>query len=240
MVLTVGQGSASGDSCISTLMVRRPPGCAGVAGESAAGRPGVRSGYGNRTGWRAVFDLDAWIRALLVVTVGVVLLSALACGVALVRDTTGHDWYATGKLTITELLIGIGFDDSAPTQYRNWRDEVLSLTRDELRNNADALFARRHVLRTARKAAELGACCGFGGALLCLALFRRQDRRPTRHTAPEPATAAAVPVREPPVRSPDSRTQGAGARDSGKGAGKSDVRSTARRTRRKRHYGRWI
>ena len=226
-----------------------------------------------------MFDPDAWIWALLVVTVGVVSLSALACAVALVRDTTGHDWYATGKVTLTELLIGIGYDNSALTEYRNWRGEVESLTRDELRNNADAGFARRHLLRTARKAAELGACCGIGGALLCLAVFGRQDRGQARRPVPEPApprwpgtpgesaspqttavserdtagsrsgqpvTAAAVAVREPPVRPPDSQTREAGEpepkgkRDSGKGAGKTGERPTARRTRRKRNYDRWI
>ena len=223
-------------------------GAPALHGSPQPGDLGVRStsGYGNRTGWRAVFDPDAWIRALLVVIGGVVSLSVLACAVALVRDTTGHDWYATGKLTLAELLIGIGLDDSAMTEYRNWRGEVLSLTRAELRENADAGFARRHLLRTARKAAELGACCGFGGALLCLAVFGRPERRQTRDTAPEPVTAAAVPVREPPDRPPDSQNRGptepeaTGVRDSGKGTGKSGARSTARQTRRKRDYGRWI
>lgn len=212
------------------------------------------SGYGNRTGWSAVFDLDAWIRALLVVTAGVVTMSALACAVALVRDTRAHDWYASGTLTFTELLIGIGLDDSAPTEYRNWRGEALSLTREELRNNADAQFARRHVLRTARKAAELGACCGFGGAVLCLVLFRRQDRRRSQHAVREPVSEHPVPTqpgptapaREPRVRPPDSdaRRRGtaepAGEPDSGKGDGTGGERSKDRPSRRKRDYGRWI
>ena len=193
------------------------------------------SGYGGRSGWRAVFDLDAWIRALLVVTVWVVFLSALACVVALVRDTTEHDWYATGKLTLTELMIVIGFDGSVVTEYRDWRGEVESLTRADLRINADARVARRHLLRTARKAAELGACCGLGGALLCLAVFGRQAWRQT-----------PLPAPEPPVRSAEDQAQGfiepdpAGARDSGNGGGKSGARSTERPTRRKRNYGRWI
>lgn len=212
------------------------------------------SGYGSRSGWRAVFDLDAWIRALLVLTFAVASMSALACGVALVRDTTGHDWYATGKLTFAELPIGFLFDDSAPTEYRNWRGEVLSVTREELRNNADAQFARRHVLRTARKAAELGACCGFGGALLCLALFRRQDRGRPQHAVREPVSgqpvrtqrAPTAPAREPPVPPADSETRRPGGAeppagpDSGKRAGKSGDTPKERPSRRKRNYGRWI
>ncbi len=184
----------------------------------------------------------------------VVSMSALACAVALVRDTTGHDWYATGKLTVAELPIGFLFDDGARTEYRNWRGEVLSLTREELRHNADALFARRHVLRTARKSAELGACCGFGGALLCLVLFRRQDRRRSQHAVREPVReqpvsrqpVPSVPARELPVRQPDSETrrtgkaEPAGEPDSGKRDGKSGARSKDRPSRRRRHYGRWI
>lgn len=212
------------------------------------------SGYGNRTGWSAVFDLDTWIRALLVVTGGVVTMSALACAVALVRDTRAHDWYASGTLTFTELLIGIGLDDSAPTEYRNWRGEVLSLTREELRNNADAQFARRHVLRTARKSAELGACCGFGGAVLCLVLFRRQDRRWPQRAVREPVSGQPAPTqpvpsalaREPPVRSPVSETrrvleaEPARQDDSEKGAGNSGGRSKDPPSRSRRNYGRWI
>ena len=57
-----------------------------------------------------MFDPDAWIRVLLLLTFAVVSMSALACAVALVRDTTGRDWYATGKLTVAELLIGFVFD----------------------------------------------------------------------------------------------------------------------------------
>lgn len=181
-------------------------------------------------------------------------MSALACAVALMRDTTGHDWYATRKLTLAELPFGIGFDDSAKTEYRNWRGEVLSLTREELRHNADALFARRHVLRTARKAAELGACCGFGGPLLCLVLFRRQDRRWPQHAVGVPVSgqpvatqpAPTAPAREPRVRAPDSdarrpgKAEPAAEPDSGKRAGKDGAGSKDRPSRRQRKYGRWI
>ncbi|MDE0003976.1 MAG: hypothetical protein OXQ29_14895 [Rhodospirillaceae bacterium] len=188
-------------------------------------------GYGRRTGWRAVFDPDAWSWTLLVVTVWVVFLSALACAVALVRDTTGHDWYATGKLTLTELMIGIGFDESARTEYRTSRDEVLSLTRVDLTYNGNALLARWRVLRTARRGAELGACCGLGGAVLWFWLIVRRNRGQAR-----------LPAREPPVRPPESQAQGkvqrppATERDPGKGAGKSGERHK----RRKRDYKRWI
>ncbi|MCZ0955123.1 MAG: hypothetical protein OXQ89_05545 [Rhodospirillaceae bacterium] len=189
------------------------------------------SGYGRGSVWRAFFDPDAWIGMLLIATVWVVFLAALACAVALVRDTTGHDWYATGKLTLTELMIGIGFDDSIVTEYRDWWGEVQSLTRAELRVNGDARIARRHVLRTARQSAELGACCGLGGAVLCLAVFCRRGGRQTPLSAPEPP---ARPAEDQAKAS--SEPERVETREYGKGAG----RSGTRRKRRKRNYERWI
>ncbi len=90
----------------------------------------------------AAFDPEKWARALLVTAIGVTLMSALACAVALARETTGHDWYATGKLSLTELLTGLGFDDRAPVEYRTRDGEVMTLTRDGLKHNGDALLAR--------------------------------------------------------------------------------------------------
>lgn len=206
------------------------------------------TGYPRRTGWRAVFDLDYWLWALVVTTIGVVSMAMLACAVSLARDTTGHDWYATGKLMLTEVLIGIGADESAPVEYRTSRGEVLSLTRHGLAFNGNALVARYNVLRTAGKSAELGACCGFGGALLCLALFRRQDRRWRRHPAREQASVQPMPVasaRERPEKLPGSRVQQSTRPAPGGptlpeiAAGKTGSRATARRRRRKRDYGRW-
>ena len=166
---------------------------------------GHRGGHGRRTSWRAVFDPATWVRALVVGTIGVVSMALLACAIALVRDTTGHDWYAAGKLTFTEILIEAGFDDRAPTEYRTADDTVLTLSRDDLKFNGEALLARDHLLRTAVNAAELGAWCGFAGALLCLVLIQRLERgRPIRRAAfdAEPmrrprASERSVP---PPVR----------------------------------------
>ncbi|MDE0030319.1 MAG: hypothetical protein OXU42_13070 [Deltaproteobacteria bacterium] len=120
----------------------------------------------------AVFDPGTWGWALLAAAVGVALMSALACAVALAWSTTGHDWYATGKLTLAELLTGLGFDDRTPVEYRTRAGSMVTLTRDGLMYNGEALLARDHVLQTAAKAARFGAWCGLGGALLCLALFR--------------------------------------------------------------------
>ena len=211
------------------------------------------TGFLHRTRWRAVFDFDNWLWALFVTAMGVICMAMLACAVSLARDTTGHDWYATGKLTLTELLIGMGARESAPAEYRTSRGEVLILTHRELAFNGNALVARGHVLRTAREAAELGTWCGLGGALLCLALFRRPDRRGFRHRVREPASEQATPVQpepaapapEPPEGTPDSRVQRSTGpsperkRRSTRATGKSGGRAKTRRTRRRRHYGSW-
>ena len=146
-----------------------------------------------------------WIRALLVTAIGVVSMTFLACIVALVRDTTGHDWYATGKLILVEVLIELDFDHRTPVEYRTRKGAVVTLARFDLKFSGEALYARHHVFRTARNAAELGAWCGFGGALLCLALIRRpKDERRNRRTSFEPDHAERPEAREryapPPAR----------------------------------------
>ena len=63
----------------------------------------------------------------------------------------------------------------------------VTLARGDLVFSGEALLARDHLLRTAKQAAELGAWCGLGGALICLVLVRRQeDERSERRTPREP------------------------------------------------------
>ena len=146
-----------------------------------------------------------WIRALLVAAIGVGSMAVLACAVSLVRDTAGHDWYAAYKLTLAELLLELHFDHRAPVAYRTRNGAVVTLSRFDLQFTGEALYARHHIFRTARNAAELGVWCGFGGALLCLALIRRpKDERRVRCGASGPNHAQRPEARErfvpPPAR----------------------------------------
>lgn len=226
---------------------------------------GNRIIHGYRNGWMAILDPGRWVRALLAAA----LMWALAFAVALERDTTRHDWYAAGKLTLTELLTGLGFDDRAPVEYRTRDSAVVTLTRDGLMYNGDALLARDHLLRTAAKAAGLGAWCGLGGALLCLALFRRPEdeggfrpaatgpehpRRPEARArfappvAPPSAGSALVPA--PENRPSASRASRPPGKDSNaRGAGKPPAAADSRQpdaaappppARREPRYERWI
>ena len=135
--------------------------------------------------------------------------------------------------------------------------------------NGNALVARNHLLRTARKAAGLGAWCGLGGALLCLTLFRRPEdesgflpaatgpehpQRPEARArfappaAPPSAGSALVPAPEnrPSVsrasRPPgkDSKARGGGKPPVGADSRRPDTAAQPARAGRKPHYGRWI
>ena len=195
-----------------------------------------------------------WLRSLLLTAVFVVSTSALACIVGFARDTTGHDWHATGKLFLAEILLALNFDPRAQVKYRTREGAEVTLARGELAFSGEALLARDHLLRTARRAAELGAWCGIGGALVCLVLVRRQeDERGERRTSPEPSRrrpgsgvstpVATAPVRAPAVRPPGPDTprplnpQPAGSDRRDTAPGREDAAAPARR---ERGYGRWI
>ena len=103
---------------------------------------------------------------------GAVVMAALLPSLALVRDTTGHDWYAAGKLVLTEAMIAIGFDASAPTEYRAADGSVRRLTRLRFTYTVEAWQARRHILSTISDNALLGAGAGFAGAFLLAVLSK--------------------------------------------------------------------
>ena len=110
-------------------------------------------------------------------------MAVLLPGLALVRDTTGHDWYAAGKLVLTEAMLAIGFDASAPTEYRAADGSVRRLTRLRFTYTVEAWQARRHILSTISENALLGAGAGFAGAFLLAILSKvssvaRRERVP--------------------------------------------------------------
>lgn len=76
---------------------------------------------------------------------GVAAMTVLAPGIALMRGTTGHDWYAAGKLTAVNTAIAVGFDRNAPVvRYRRWNGRVERMSRDDMYWNGEALAARAH------------------------------------------------------------------------------------------------
>ena len=61
--------------------------------------------------------LDRLPAALLMVVLCTAAMAVLVADIALALGTTAHDWYAAGKLTLAEALIGFGFDEFVPTEY---------------------------------------------------------------------------------------------------------------------------
>ena len=141
-----------------------------------------RAHHGPGDGWRSVFDRELWWQGLVAGTAGAVSMALLACTVAVARDTTGHDWYAAAKLTVADLMIGVGFDEDAPVEFRNADGVVETVTRSGLTDSYRVRWAREDILKAAWEGATLGAVSGFGGALLCFVLVWRSmdDRRGRR------------------------------------------------------------
>ncbi|MCY4382801.1 MAG: hypothetical protein OXE44_06585 [Nitrospinae bacterium] len=210
---------------------------------------GIRARDRNRTGWRVLLDPGMWFRSLLLTAVFVVSLSALACAVGLARGTTGHDWHATGKLFWAETLLTLHFDPRTQVRYWTREGKEVTIARGELLFKGEALLARDHLLRTAKRAAGLGAWCGIGGALLCLALVwcheaergeRRTSREPrrTRPDSSSPTPAATAPVRAPANRPPGPpKTRPASADRTEATPVRKNAPAPATR---ERGYGRWI
>ena len=105
-------------------------------------------------------------------------MAVLVAAVALVLGATAHDWYATGKLTLVETLIAIGFDEFALTEYRTADGETLRLSRYRL-TIGEAWTVRARMLSVAADRAVLGACTGLAVAILWL-WVRKTVRPPSR------------------------------------------------------------
>ena len=135
--------------------------------------------------------------ALGAVAMGIV----LPC-VAVVRHTTAHDWYAARKLTQTELMTWVGFDELEPIEYRTRDGRVVSVSRYMLRIG-EAWFARERILSTIGDHAVMGAWAGFGSVVLFLVLLAWLDRGPPgrgRRETVERAVATRPVGRAAPAR----------------------------------------
>ena len=92
--------------------------------------------------------------------VGAFLMAVMLPGLALLRDTTGHDWYAAGKVTGAQTAIASGFDRDAPMQYRTKEGETKRVTRYGMTFQGEALWARSRIVATALRHAVLGIAAG--------------------------------------------------------------------------------
>ena len=136
-------------------------------------------------------DLRRFGRMFKYGVLGIAAMTVLSPGVALLRGTTGHDWYAATKLTAVEAAIAVGFDGFAPVvDYRRRDGRVERISRYDLYFKGEALGARAHIMMTARDYALLGA--GIGGAMFLLILLGAvgEARRSRRVAVVEPKPVA--------------------------------------------------
>ncbi len=115
-----------------------------------------------------IASFHSFRRTILFGLAGAMLMAILLPGLALLRDSNGHDWYAAGKLFVTEAMIAVGFDPTPLTEYRAADGSIRMVTRFRLAHTVEARMARSHLLSTFTDNALLGAGAGagFGGAVL--------------------------------------------------------------------------
>ena len=115
-----------------------------------------------------------WRIAVFAALGAVAMAIVLPC-VALVRHTTAHDCYAARKLTLTELMTLVGFDEFAPTEYRTSDGRIVSVSR-YLLTLGEAWWAGKRILSTIDDHAIMGAWAGFGSVILILIVLAWLDR----------------------------------------------------------------
>ncbi len=138
---------------------------------------------------------------------GVAAMAMLVSGILLARNTTGHDWYSAGKLTLHETMLAVGFSEYKPVAYRTGHGDAWNIIRVVLVEHGPLVQARRRILTTIGQGVVLGA--GAGGTVFCLMLLGAAGawRRGRAVTTVEPARGA-YPYRPPTAWSGAGRAQG--------------------------------
>ena len=142
-----------------------------------------------------MFDRKVWLQMLRSAGLGALLLAVMLPGLALMRDTAGHDWYAAGKVTLADAAVASRLDRDAPMQYRTREGESETLTRYSMRFVGEALRARSLLVSTFLSHAVLGIPAGAVLALFFEIVWtnRRVDVGHAGDTVP-------TPEREPPQK----------------------------------------
>jgi len=134
-----------------------------------------------------VFDFRFWRQLGLCAVLGALSMAAMLAGLALLRDTAGHDWYAAWKVTAAQAVIASGFDREAPMEYRTSEGETETLTRYRMTFRGEALVARSRIVGTAARHAILGLPAGAVLAAFFVIFFgygRPGEIRPARPGQP--------------------------------------------------------
>ena len=103
--------------------------------------------------------IDLWRFRILYGLASALLLAVFCVVVTLARDVSEYEWYAATKLTVTELMIKVGFNEFAWIEYRRGDGTVDSMSRIAYTFDLDARWARRDILELVRKAFRVGRPC---------------------------------------------------------------------------------
>lgn len=111
------------------------------------------------------------------------IMTVLVTAIAFVIETTVHDWYATGKVTLAEAMIATGFDQSARTEY--WTADGRTVRRSRYGLTiGEAWVVRHRLLSMVADRAVLGAITGLVvGVLWLRAPKAARPSRPGRSSA---------------------------------------------------------
>ena len=117
---------------------------------------------------------------------GVAAMTLVVPVLLLARGTTGHDWYAAGKLTAVEIALAVGFSKYTAVAYRRADGDTWNIVRAAFVEFDPPMQARERILSLAGDGVMLGA--GVGGTVFCLMLLgaARDGRRDRTGTALEP------------------------------------------------------
>ena len=137
-------------------------------------------------------DFGRWLSALAVAAILVAGMAVLVAGLGLALGTTGHDWQAAWKMTLAEVMVGIGFSETGLVGYRTADGETVTVTRYRLaRLMGEPWQARLKLLSMAADRAVLGACTGLAllaiwTAMLAASRLRRPSGRHGTVVEPSP------------------------------------------------------
>ena len=134
-------------------------------------------------------------RTVLFVALCAAAMAVLLPCLALVRDTTAHDWYAARKLTLAEVMIATGFDRYAVTEYRTPDGTTMRITRGGLALYGEPIHARERIVSTVGNHTALGAGAAF--AVLCMVLISGTGVLQGHRARMRRTTAAAGPRAHP-------------------------------------------
>lgn len=126
--------------------------------------------------------------AVRAVATSMAVIAVLVTVIAFVIETTVHDWYANGKVTLVEAMIATGFDQSAWTEYWTADGRTVRRSRYGL-TMGEAWVVRHRLLSMAVDRAVLGAITGLVVGVLWL-------RAPTAARLSRPGWSSAVALPE--------------------------------------------